>query len=46
MYHIIEYTRRTLTLSFYADNTNFQLHIIYTVHSVFNKIKFIKLRRF
>ena len=37
MYHIIECKRRTLTLSYYADDTNFQWYIIYTVHSVFNK---------
>ena len=37
MYHIIKCTRRTLTLPYYADDTNFQWYIIYTVHSVFNK---------
>ena len=34
MYHIIECTRRTLTLSYNGDDTNFQWYIIYTAHSV------------
>ena len=42
MYHIIKCTRRTLTLSHDADDTNFQWHVIYTVHSVFNKSSTIK----
>ena len=33
-YHIIECTRRTLTLSHYANDTNFQWFMIYTLYTM------------